>query len=339
MNDKELLDRIQGCLMGVAIGDALGMPVETMKHDDVMKLNDGKGVIGFMPPVQKRVWDTANLKAGDTTDDWQLTRAVARSLIRTKGKLDVVDCADEHVLALKQSAFGWGKTTQRAIEDIWEGRRLPGVDPLPPAEPGRGCGNGIIMKVAPLAISARLHLVNSLDMWPEIKALGGITHSDIRASIAAQAVAHCIRVALNDGIMYMDGRDISSGAMYGVIQAAVAVEDSESAGHDVSMRIFRVYELIGTPDGVRTASGGGFHAVDTAAFCVGTFMRHPVDFRAGVLEAVNAGGDTDTNASIVGGMIGANHGLQCIPQEWQEFNPAFKEALELGEQLFEACRR
>ncbi len=338
MNDKELLDRIQGCLMGVAIGDALGMPVETMKHEDIMKLDGGKGVTGFMSPVQKRVWDTADLKAGDTTDDWQLTRAVARSLIRTDGVLDDIDCIEMHVRALEESAFGWGKTTQQAIEDIRECRRIIG-DPLPPAEPGRGCGNGIIMKIAPLAISARLRSLNSLDIWPEIKALGGITHPDIRASIAAHAVAHCIRVALNDGFMYMDGRDIWMGAMHGVIEATVAVEDSESAGHDVSTRIFHAYELIGTADGVRFASGGGFHAVDTAAFCVATFMRHPIDFRRGVLEAVNAGGDTDTNASIVGGMIGANHGLESIPKEWREFSPAFGEALQLGEELFEACRR
>lgn len=80
------IDRVRGCLMGVAIGDAMGMPVEGLKPFEVAAVNSGSGVRGFMPPVPGReMFGTHELKAGGTTDDWQLTKAVARSYAQMVG--------------------------------------------------------------------------------------------------------------------------------------------------------------------------------------------------------------------------------------------------------------
>ena len=59
----------------------------------------------------------------------------------------------------------------------------------------------------------------------------------------------------------------------------------------------------------------------------------------GILEAVNAGGDTDTIAAMVGAMIGCNVGLEGIPEEWLRFRPEFQKALMLGEQLFQVMKK
>ena len=328
------LDRIQGCLMGAAIGDAIGMPVETMKHDDIMALNGGLGVTGFVGSVQKRIWDTAGLKAGDTTDDWQLTRAVARSIINCKGTVNIADQAREHVSELQRSAFGWGKGSQSAIEAIIRGERNPSKDPLPPAEPGKGCGNGVIMKIAPLAIANTIMWGKNPGekvLWRQCRVLGSLTHPDIRASIGAYAVALLMKhVALHPNMKGLTVRPFFGKIMEQVIE----VENSEVKSDDpVSGRLRKMLGALDSSEKLRQTTGCSYNALDTAGFAIGTFLRNPLDFRAGVLEAVNAGGDTDTHASIVGALIGLNCGLEAIPREWRDFNPLFKEALELGKQL------
>jgi ADP-ribosylglycohydrolase len=69
------------------------------------------------------------------------------------------------------------------------------------------------------------------------------------------------------------------------------------------------------------------------------FLRHPRNFRAAVLEAVNAGGDTDSTASMVGALVGANCGLDVIPAEWLNFRPEFQEPVELGEKLYRIAEK
>ena len=79
--------------------------------------------------------------------------------------------------------------------------------------------------------------------------------------------------------------------------------------------------------------GSRFVCTQTMPFVIGTFLRHATDFQAGVLEAVNAGGDTDTNASIVGALIGTKVGVQGIPDEWKNFRPDYSEAETLAAQF------
>jgi ADP-ribosylglycohydrolase len=92
-------------MLGVLIGDALGMPVETMSRALIGLLNDGAGVTDYMDPVQRRVTDTQHLKRGDYTDDWQLTSVVADSLSRCCG-FNMADMAKSHIEAMQASTFG-----------------------------------------------------------------------------------------------------------------------------------------------------------------------------------------------------------------------------------------
>ncbi|MDB5194487.1 MAG: ADP-ribosylation/Crystallin [Parcubacteria group bacterium] len=326
-------NRIQGCFLGIAIGDALGMPVETMSHEEILKDTAGKGLTGFIDPINRTDW-LGDLKAGDTTDDWQLTAVVLRSLVRTKGAFDIVDCAEEHVRSYSKSKFGWGKTTEIAIEAIRDGKRIPGQDPLPPGVPGKGCGSGIVMKVSPLGVNNSLRRGSGEELWKDVKALGSMTHPDIRASIAAYAVALFLqRILESEG-----GMDASSGAAYLeiIIQTIKELETEEPSEYEsVSERLEKITDHLDNAESLSRAVGSGFSALDAAAFAIGTFLRHPKDFKTGILEAVNAGGDTDTNASIAGALIGANCGLESIPVEWKSFSKAFEEPLELAEKLID----
>jgi len=68
-------------------------------------------------------------------------------------------------------------------------------------------------------------------------------------------------------------------------------------------------------DVLTKATGGtSCYCLESVPFAISVFFRHPTDFRAGIFEAVNAGGDTDSNASMVGALIGANVGMTGIPE-------------------------
>lgn len=337
-------DAVRGCLAGVAIGDALGMPWETFTHQKIRYLTGQLGVTGLqdLPAKLKREYrDARELDLGETTDDWQLTQVVADSLIRCQG-FSLYDQALAHVAALERSTLGWGNTTRREVRNMksWfdsrgkEGRR---PDLSPKSEEGRGNGNGVIMKVAPLACAAALlkqsaglnQGVELLIQW--VLALGRLTH-DHDASVAALLVADLIR----QNLMYTPlsskphglKRSIEAMKMaYLIISANPSVAPSSLNEKGTSSCFLKEDKCLDQQ------TDPASQALPTAAFTISTFLRHPTDFRGAVLEAINAGGDTDTNAAIVGALVGANVGLNGIPTEWLELVPNAKTAICVADQL------
>lgn len=322
--------KIQASLMGVMIGDAIGMPVEMMTPEQILKMTDGKGISTFVEPIQRKLADTQGLKAGSTTDDWQLTRAVTESLLRCGG-FNMYDMALGHVEAYETSTSGWGTTTRVGMEQLKEyfdtrgksGRR-PGK-PAPPVTNSRGqitgCGNGVAMKIAPMGFYSNVR-------YNEIQTLGELTHPDQRASSAAFAVAWIISSNLHKPIS-------SYKILEKLIKELQTNEDIWDEEHTdtFSSRLARLRDdtlLYGPIELLRQEIGTDCLALESVCFAIALFLRTPDDFRKGVLTAVNSGGDADSTASMVGAMIGSNVGLDGIPKEWVEFSPNFKEAAELG---------
>lgn len=322
--------RVRGCLLAVPIGDAMGMSVEAMTPKGIRALLGTAGITEFRERLGPDIVPTSGLKAGATTDDWQLTKAVARSLVRTRGVLSVTECVDEHLIEFDRTQIGWGGTTTRALLDIKEGRRDPLVDPLPEPEPQKGSGNGVMMKIAPVAIMSAIRSDSPERLWHDCRILGMLTHPDIRASITAFAVAYVMQRLLICGeirdplVLLREVRD-----------EVRRIDDMEELDADrVSDRIDLIASRLGSAEDLRMITGFmRFHCMYTVTITLGTFLRHPTDFRSGILEVVNQGGDTDTNAAIVGAMIGALVGVEGIPSEWIAFNPEFSEAITIADQL------
>lgn len=303
-----LVDRVRGMMLGVLIGDALGMPVETLSRDSIRLLNDGAGVIDYMDPVQHRVTDTKHLQRGDYTDDWQLTSVVADSLSRCRG-FDMNDMAKSHITAMQASTFGWGKGSMRSLQELVDGKR--GVwDDIMWRKEGQGSGNGVIMKVSPFSVCAlglclpqNVSEVNILNM-------SRLTHPDRRAGFSALPVHTFLLEALKHGQAF-DMQKVYENAIANVIchekmgRPYTETVSSHLRGVDTTT----IESLIET-------AGVGFIAWQTAAFTLGVYRRHPKDFSPALLEAVNAGGDTDTNASIVGALVGATVGMSGIDTKW-----------------------
>jgi ADP-ribosylglycohydrolase len=317
MKALTLRDKFRGCLIGAAIGDALGMPVETLNHLQIALTTEGKGVQGYLKPIQKKIADTRDLPPGSTTDDTQLMLAVCHSLIDCR-RFSLVDQARKLIEAGINSPFNYGRATKRGMDEIapWfatEGARgrNPEAHVAAPSSEGEGCGNGVAMKVEPLALyHAAVYGTNRVDpLLDDVMSLGLMTHGDPRASISAYATSVIIGAAFA-------GEPMGIEDVIGLVMLAEKrYRFFRKSGRDFSSALLGAREHLASAEGLRDNVGTGGICLESVAFSIATFFRHPADFRTGVLEAVNAGGDADTTASMVGGMIGANVGLSGIPQD------------------------
>ncbi|MDE1970419.1 MAG: ADP-ribosylglycohydrolase family protein [Patescibacteria group bacterium] len=364
MSPISLIERVHGCLLGVAIGDALGMPWETMTREEINEATERKGVLRFHDAVQQRLRDTKDFRAGDTTDDWQLTKVVARSLIR-QGHYDVIDCAQEHVKELHHSTFGWGKSTTKGIQNVSNflyhipkpGERYFASQSF--ATP-KGCGNGVAMKISPLALFYGIRAASRgeqgndvFSFYSDVMSLGSLTHGDRRTSFAAFAFGRTLIALLTRNLPLCDValeshlNELLSGMLLCEIILQTRGWEHCYDAHEPDPFYARLHKLCSeeclnparAASILSTATGTGCFALESVPFALGTFLRHPHDFEAGVLEAVNAGGDTDTNASMVGALIGANVGVHNIPDSWHYFRKAYEEAETLAVQLFHTATK
>ncbi|MDP3899923.1 MAG: ADP-ribosylglycohydrolase family protein [bacterium] len=337
----------QGCLSGAQIGDAMGMPVESMSRAEILAATNGEGISGFVDPIQTRIKDMTRLEAGDSTDDWQLTQILARSLCQMR-QFDIVDIANEHIIAMARSIVGWGGTTKQAIEEVKIYQLTKGKEGRHPEDlagdygHNRGAGNGVAMKIAPLALFHSSYQITELPLLLDVLELGRLTHYDPRASSTAAAVALIIRYVINqpvsnhdssigllqsiyDNIKYFEKTILKVDSQFDLTMTKWLKKFLKNPAEYLLADIETLIEKIGT----------GCFCLESVPFAIAVFLRHPRDFRAGVLEAVNAGGDTDTTASMAGAMIGANVGLDGIPEEWRTFRPEFYVAPKIGRELHE----
>ena len=325
MTREQLIDRVRNCFLSIAIGDAMGMPVETMTRAQILTATGGKGVTGYIDPVQRRITDTVNLKAGTTTDDWFLTKMVAEALIEAQG-FDATVMARWHVHAYKTSVFGWGGTTKRAIEQFIRWFETNGKDgrhpelPAPSFGQNKGLGNGVGMKVAPLAL---WHAIRQGSSEPEplmsdVIKMGLMTHSHVDATITAVGLAATINRCLYRPVHSVEDID---GCFEKVVRTMdIADVRLQHVGKsEASERFVTMGQKMDLDDeAFADAVGTGCNALESVTFALGTFLHYPTEITKAILSAVNAGGDTDTTASMVGALCGLNIVDECdpIPQEW-----------------------
>ena len=306
-----------GCLEGVGIGDRLGEPWETKTPEEILVLNDGP-ITG--PPT------------GPVTDDWNLTRICMESLLRKEG-FDLLDLAVSHLREMEKGSDGWGETTFTGIQEILLYFNSRGADGRSPIEfrssikSGRGRGNGVAMKVAPFVL---WHIITNPWLFQEphpdkifqteelrrqIHYLGGMTHPDLQAGYAAYGLAIAIGSALLQHPSVVESKERRASWILTQI-----CNEAHGSGpkRDFAYKMKELLDfdlLFGDIDSLRKAIGTGGDSLESVPFAIAVYLRNSEDFQAGILEAVNAGGDTDTIASMVGAMIGANVGLGVLTDQ------------------------
>ncbi|HEY1377286.1 MAG TPA: ADP-ribosylglycohydrolase family protein [Gemmataceae bacterium] len=285
-------DAVVGCLLGMAIGDALGLPAEGMSRRRQRRLFPNIDRYHFL------------LGRGMASDDTEHACLTAQALITSAGD------AERFTHDLGRRLRWWflglpagiGRATARACVKLWLG--------VPPHRSGVfSAGNGPAMR-GPILGVCYGHDPDRLRQL--VRASTRMTHTDPKAEAGALTVAIAAHTAAT----------LAPADAAATFFAAVGSHLPRDAA-DLLARLDRVRESVtaGQPtdeyaDAVglgRGVSGYMYHTVPAA---VHAWLSHPADLRSAVLAAIRCGGDTDTVGAIVGGIAGAGVGRAGIPAEW-----------------------
>jgi ADP-ribosylglycohydrolase len=308
MAGTSLQQRALGALAGVAVGDAMGMPTQTLTREEIAEVYgsiDGFRDASPAHPV------SAGLKAGTITDDTEQSLLLARHLIARGGRMDQKAWAHE-LLAWERDTHArgvndlLGPSTKRAISALQAG--------VPAGEAGRfGTTNGAAMRIVPVAIATPpAPLASLVDAVEESCRL---THYTSEAIGAASAVAALVSAGIQ-GAVLAEALDL----------ALAAAKVGEQRGEPAVNRMIsaRISEALSLAQGLK-----GREATLAIAGQVGTSVSalQSIPMAFAILKLANAdpwtsallssviGDDTDTIGAIACGMAGAISGIGTIPAD------------------------
>lgn len=290
------LEQIKAVMIGHAIGDALGVPVEFCEREE-LKTN---------PVVDMRGYGTYPVPAGSWSDDTSMSIAALDSLAKGTVNLDeimdnFVEWVEEGKYTPTGKSFDIGRTCLQAIRAY-----LICQDTNECGQNGEySNGNGSLMRIHPFALFAiakGMTLGKSLDV---IREGSIITHAHPRS------IYGC-------GIYSMVLWDILRGADKASIPSTIenasvlfdGIYPEESEHYE-----WAFYKKLTTKtEDELSGSGYVVNTLEAALWCLLTTNS----YKECVLKAVNLGEDTDTVAAIAGGLAGALYGYDSIPQEWKD---------------------
>lgn len=295
-------DRIVACLQGIATGDAVGKQTEGLSRDGVQRwypngLRGFEGIPGVVIPRyaanSKRRW-----RIGETTDDTERTLAVARAILAER-RVSHVGIGRELLRCVK--------CVHPGLKSLWEFHQA--ADPARIAVGHDGCGAAI--RVAPVGI---FHSSDSLDeLVNDAREASISTHAGSLAIAGAAATAAAVSAAID-----------AAPADQVFALAARAAEKAESRCHSAAPVFATALRAVHD----ELASLPILRAEDVAARC---FPSEPLTIvplalalatvmpsaEAAILLAANIGGDSDSVASIAGGILGARYPA-TVNRQWCE---------------------
>lgn len=284
--------RVLGCLKGLAVGDAIGKQSETLSRDDVLHwypngIHDFEGVPGSVIPRyvgnSKRQW-----RIGETTDDTERTLAVARAII-TERKVS-------H-LSIGRELLQCTKCVHPGLKSLWEFHQAG--DPNRIATTHDGCGAAI--RVAPVGIfyaSGRLDEIVEGAYEASISTHGGSLAIAAAAATAA-AVSAAIDAASAREILELATRAADQAQQRWPARERPAFANALRAAHDLLSRF--AFPL--RPEMVAACCFPNQPLTIVPLALALAAVLHSAD--EAVLLAANVGGDSDSVASIAGGVLGA----------------------------------
>ncbi len=318
---KDLINsqnKITDALLGVAIGDAVGVPYE-FKGRAEMKSNPCKDMIGF---------GTHNQPAGTWSDDSSLTFCLAESL--TKG-YDLKDIAKQFILwrsiaywTAHEKVFDIGMTTTHSISQLeyhLEHQSLDEYLNTKHTANENTNGNGSLMRIIPLLFHIKgMPIQEQFDIIWDVSAL---THGHIRAAMS------CL-IYLKVAEKILEGKS--------KIDAYLRMrEEIETFWETSGFNKYEQYHFERViQNDVRYLTyeelkSGGYviESLEASLWC---FLMTS-NYEDAIIKSVNLGHDTDTTAAITGGLAGLHYGKQKIPEYWLASLARLTDILDLGERL------
>jgi ADP-ribosyl-[dinitrogen reductase] hydrolase len=296
----------RAALLGLAVGDALGVPVEFI----------GREARQRDPVTGLRAYGTHHQPAGTWSDDSSLTFCLAETLARPGGLANAPDLADFGRRAINwldnaywtahDEIFDVGNATRAAIQSLRQG--------VPPSQAGPRSefdnGNGALMRILPLVFHQTWQ-AKSLDLsaaWTLTEAVASVTHGHPRSTLGCWLyllVARGFTQGLAPVAAYEQMRDLANRWLQAKAKGPVFYEWPKYGDVLDGTLPSRAKEEI-------KSSGYVVHTLEAAFWCL---LRHDT-YAATVLAALNLGDDTDTTGAVAGGLAGLAYGEAGIPAEW-----------------------
>jgi len=279
-------------LLGLAIGDALGMPFEMRKPDDpFFAAWNGKTYLGSQ---------FHKLEPGQYTDDTQMSIALGKSILEA-GKYEPAVAAKHYLEWFRNGPRGIGGTIKEAMLKLGEGLEWNEAG----VKRQGYCGNGTAMRVSPLALAYRNAPIDMV-MFADLDAQITHKHVDNEAGEGSVALTWAINLLLG-GVQPCD-----------ILQDIVSTPELMAIDTRVYSKLVLARDLlkqnVHPAKAMRRLGNGGDVAetVSSAIYCASFFDQ---DFARAVEVSVRAGGDTDTRTSMVGAMVASHLGIEDIPDD------------------------
>ncbi|MEU0019982.1 ADP-ribosylglycohydrolase family protein [Streptomyces rochei] len=326
-------ERVTGALVGAAVGDALGGPVEGYSPEQILERHGGR-VHGIVGPWNGDAWRTARPLApyhkgdGHVTDDTLMTHALVRVYDTVRDHLDAYAVA-EHLVPDLMTRTRWipeleaeALPLQRVfLAEKWLAARLH-YGHVDPREAGTGniVNCGAAMYMAPVGL---VNAANPAAAYAEALDVAGAHQSsygrEAAGVLAAAVAAACAPGATPDSVVAATlalAKDGTRAAIEAVCEAAARCSDFESALGPLREAV-APYDTVG-PD-YRAPSLGArrpsrLHAIEELPVALGMLLVSGGDFRHAVLGAVNYGRDCDSIATMAGALAGALG--SPVPEDW-----------------------
>lgn len=288
------IDQVTGVILGTAVGDALGLPRESLSRRRASRL--------FGEPPLRHAFLFGR---GMVSDDTEHTCMTGQALLRAPDDVDgfARSLAWRLRFWLLGLPAGTGRATLRSVLKLWLG--------FPPTRSGVwSAGNGPAMRAALLGVCLR-HDRERLHAY--VRASTRLTHTDPRAERGAFLVALAAHFGAVRGPEGIESENFLREAREALPDADEELRGPLDKMEDHLRRGAPALELADTLGLHRGVSGYVYHTVPLALYC---WLRHPGDFRQAVEEVIALGGDADSTGAVVGGIAGATLGAGGIPGKW-----------------------
>lgn len=294
---------VKGGIFGVCVGDALGVPVEFKRREELKRF----------PVVDMRAFGTHHQPAGTWSDDSALTLCLADCLYKgyslDKIGQSFVKWLNYGHWSAHGKVFDVGIATSQAIHRISKGNSPVFCG----GKSETDNGNGSLMRILPLLFYIKdFNIEKRFDV---IKDVSSITHGHIRSILS------CF-IYLEFALKILKGKNKREA--YKTMQYTVknfldnnpicSQEEMERFHRilELKVRDFNIEPLLILQEEEISSSGYVLSSLEASLWC----FLNTETYSEAVLKAVNLGEDTDTTAAITGGIAGIYYGFESIPEEW-----------------------
>ncbi|MDY7992316.1 ADP-ribosylglycohydrolase family protein [Paenibacillus polymyxa] len=282
-------------LMGVCVGDALGLPAEFSSRASLKK----------SPIFDMIGYGTHEQPAGTWSDDSSLTFCLGDSLCNG---YYITDIADKMKKWYEQSywtphgeVFDIGRTTSESVKKLIEGRH--------PSETGgkqvNDNGNGSLMRILPLSFYLQ-HVGDEEYKYQVIHDVSKITHAHPRSILACS-------IYVEYALLLLKGLSLQEA--FNIMRNNILNFFYKKEPFSLELEFFKrilIENLMELDEEEINSSGYVIDTLEASFWCLLTTN----DYKSAVLKAVNLGNDTDTTAAVTGGLAGIYYGIQQIPIQW-----------------------